>query len=179
MMADEQNAPPEIPVDRLDAVIFDLEGVITDTAAVHAAAWKRMFDQFLAKLPDREHEDHRPFSHVDYFSYDCAAVLDAAGITELFDARVDRVDADELGLNGTPDTAVFIEAAGRLTVPPARAAVVEDALAGVEAVRRGGLGLVIGVDRSGHAEDLRERGADILVSDLGDVRVSAKRGNAG
>ena len=104
-------------------------------------------------------------------------MLEAAGVAELFDAKVDGVDADELGLNGKPDPAVFLEAARRLGVEPARAAVVEDALAGVEAGRRGRFGLVIGVDRSGHAEELRERGADIVVGDLGEVRVSATTGN--
>jgi alpha,alpha-trehalase len=110
-------------------------------------------------------------------SRNCANVLEAAGIAELFDAKVDGVDADELGLNGKPNPAVFLEAARRLGVEPARAAVVEDALAGVEAARRGGFGLVIGVDRGGHAEELRERGADILVRDLSEVRISATTGN--
>jgi alpha,alpha-trehalase len=249
----------EIRVDRLDAVIFDLDGVITDTASVHAAAWKRMFDQFLADRADREGEDQQPFSEDDYYLYvdgkprydgvesflasrgislprgdpgdlpaaetacglgnrkdelflsqlrkegvasfpssiallhglrasgcrtavisasrNCSNVLEAAGVAELFDAKVDGLDADELGLKGKPNPAVFLEAARRLEVEPARAAVVEDALAGVEAGRRGGFGLVIGVDRAGHAEELRERGADILVGDLGEVRITATRGN--
>ncbi len=104
-------------------------------------------------------------------------MLEAAGVAELFDAKVDGLDADELGLTGKPNPAVFLEAARRLGVEPARAAVVEDALAGVEAGRRGGFGLVIGVDRAGHADELRERGADILVGDLGEVRVSPASGN--
>ncbi len=249
----------EIRMDRLDAVIFDLDGVITDTASVHAAAWKRMFDQFLADWADREGEDQQPFSADDYYLYvdgkprydgvesflasrgislprgdpgdppaaetvcglgnlkdelflsqlrkegvasfpsstallrglrasgcrtavisasrNCSNVLEAAGVAELFDAKVDGLDADELGLKGKPNPAVFLEAARRLGVEPARAAVVEDALAGVEAGRRGGFGLVIGVNRGGHAEELRERGADILVGDLGEVRVSATTEN--
>jgi alpha,alpha-trehalase len=249
----------EIRMDRLEAVIFDLDGVITDTASVHAAAWKRMFDRFLADRADREGEDQQPFSTDDYYLYvdgkpryegvdsflasrgisvprgepgdppaaetvcglgnrkdelflsqlreggvasfpssiallrrlrasgfrtaiisasrNCADVLEAAGVAELFDAKVDGVDADELGLNGKPDPAIFLEAARRLGVEPARAAVVEDALAGVEAGRRGRFGLVIGVDRGGHAEELHERGADILVGDLAEVRVLATTGN--
>ena len=249
----------EIRLDRFDAVIFDLDGVITDTASVHAAAWKRMFDQFLADRADREGEDQQPFLADDYYLYvdgkprydglesflasrgisiprgntgdlpaaetacglgnrkdelflsrlrdegvasfpssiallhglrasgcrtavisasrNCADVLEAAGVAELFDAKVDGVDADELGLKGKPNPAVFLEAARRLGVEPARAAVVEDALAGVEAGRRGGFGLVIGVNRGGHAEELRERGADILVGDLDEVRVSATTGD--
>ena len=251
----------EIRMDRLDAVIFDLDGVITDTASVHAAAWKQMFDQFLGDRADRKGEVLQPFSADDYYRYvdgmprydgvdsflasrgisiprgergdppaaetvcglgnrkdelfhsqlraqgaasfpssiallrrlrasgfrtaiisasrNCAEILEAAGVAELFDAKVDGVDAEQLGLNGKPDPAVFLEAARRLGIEPARAAVVEDALAGVEAARRGRFGLVIGVDRGGHAEELRERGADILVGDLDEVGVSATTGSDG
>ena len=96
-------------------------------------------------------------------------VLDAAGIHGLFDAKVDGVVAEELGLPGKPDPAVFLEAGARLGVQPGRAAVIEDALAGVEAGRRGGFGLVVGVDRSGHPQALREAGADVVVGDLGEL----------
>ena len=106
-------------------------------------------------------------------SRNCAQVLEAAGADELFDAKVDGVDAEVLGLKGKPDPAIFLEAANRLGVEPARAAVVEDALAGVEAGRRGGFGVVIGVDRAGHAAALREQGADVVVADLGKARVVA------
>jgi HAD superfamily hydrolase (TIGR01509 family) len=98
-------------------------------------------------------------------------VLEAAGVRELFEAQVDGLVARDLGLAGKPDPAVFIEAARRIGVAPPRAAVVEDALAGVEAGRRGGFGLVIGVDRTGHADALREHGADVVVADLAEVRV--------
>ena len=97
------------------------------------------------------------------------AVLASAGLRELFDAEVDGVEADRLGLAGKPDPALFLEAARRLGVAPARAAVVEDALAGVEAGRRGGFGVVVGVDRGGQAAALAERGADVVVADLGDL----------
>ena len=259
--ADGRRSLPEIHTDRLDAVIFDLDGVITDTASVHAAAWKQMFDRFLADRPARAGEEQRPFSDEDYYQfvdgkprYDgvesflasrgilldrggrgdppaaqtvcglgnrkdelflallrergvapfaasvellrrlqasgvstaiisasrhCAEVLEAAGVTKHFDARVDGVDADQLGLSGKPDPAVFLEAARRLGVEPLRAAVVEDALAGVEAGRRGNFGLVIGVDRSCHADALREHGADAVVGDLGEVRVSAATASDG
>ena len=251
-----EHDPFELPMDSLDAVIFDLDGVITDTASVHAAAWKRMLDQFLADRAGHEGEDQRAFSGDDYYLYvdgkprydgvqsflgsrgislprgdaadpptadtvcglgnrkdelflallrergvvpfpsstellqglrargcrtaiisasrNCADVLEAAGVTGLFDAKVDGVDADELGLSGKPDPAVFLEAASRLGVEASRAAVVEDALAGVEAGRRGRFGLVIGVDRGGHGEALRERGADVVVGDLREVRVPAR-----
>jgi alpha,alpha-trehalase len=99
-------------------------------------------------------------------SRNCEAVLEAAGIEELFDAKVDGLDAAELGLPGKPDPAVFIEAARRLGVSPTEAAVVEDAIAGVEAGRRGGFALVVGVDRAGQSDALRAAGAHVVVRDL-------------
>jgi len=99
-------------------------------------------------------------------SENCAAVLEAAGATGLFSARVDGLDAARLGLAGKPDPALFLEAAGRLGVEPAGCTVVEDALAGVEAGRRGGFGVVVGVDRTGHPAALADHGADVVVPDL-------------
>ncbi len=235
--------------ERFDAVVFDMDGVITDTARVHEAAWKRLFDDFLR---EREGEGFAPFSaeeyrsHVDgkprydgvrdflasrgialpegspddapgtptvqglgnrkneYFlaslaegvrpyphgvafvhrlqdagfgtaiisaSRNAAAVLEAAGLADLFAVRVDGVVAAELGLAGKPAPDVFVEAARRLGATPERTVVVEDALAGVEAGRAGGFGLVIGVDRAGQADALREHGADAVTSDLGALRV--------
>jgi alpha,alpha-trehalase len=233
----------------MQAVIFDLDGVVTRTAGLHAQAWKLLFDEYLAARARRLGEAFRPFDpesdyqgFVDgkprydgvasflasrgialpfgspddpderetvcglgnrknrYFrtalaktggdpypttleliaalrsrgvrtavvssSRNCGAVLDAAGIRELFDAKVDGVDAAELGLPGKPDPAVFLDAARRLGVAPARTAVVEDAIAGVEAGRRGGFGLVVGVDRAGQADALAAAGADVVVRDL-------------
>jgi beta-phosphoglucomutase-like phosphatase (HAD superfamily) len=54
-------------------------------------------------------------------------------------------------------------------VEAAQAAVFEDALAGVEAGRAGGFGWVVGVDRTGQAEALRRRGADVVVRDLAEL----------
>lgn len=228
-----------------DAVVMDLDGVVTDTASLHEMAWKRMFDGFLADRPPREGEDHRPFENEDYrcfvdgmprvdgavgfltsrgielapqkvhalaaqkdvdfqellqregaklmpgavplltalrragfrtaivsASRNCTSVLGRAGITEMFDAQVDGVVAAELGLPGKPDPAVYLEAAGRLRTPPERSVVVEDALAGVEAGRRGNFGLVIGVDRAGHGAELLAHGADVIVTDLAGVDVA-------
>jgi len=227
-----------------DAVVTDLDGVVTDTATVHEMAWKRMFDGFLATCPPREGEDHTPFGNEDYRQFvdgrprtdgaagflisrgievppeklhalaqqkdrdfqdillkegvrllpgavslltalrlagfriavvsasrNCSAVLRQAGITELFDARVDGVIAAELGLPGKPHPAVYLEAAGRLRAAPARSVVVEDALAGVEAGRRGAFGLVVGVDRAGHGQELLAHGADVIVPDLAGIDV--------
>jgi alpha,alpha-trehalase len=92
-------------------------------------------------------------------------VLKAAGIEDLFPVRVDGLLGRELGLPGKPDPAYFLEAARRLGVPPTEAAVVEDAVAGVEAGRRGGFGLVVGIG-DGTAARLREAGADVVVEDL-------------
>jgi alpha,alpha-trehalase len=236
-----------IPLGAIDAVIFDMDGVVTDTARVHAAAWEELFDAYLAErapgsapfsdhdyrryvdgkpryegvrsflasrgitLPDGDPSDppdretvcglgnrkdaafldrlHRdgadPYDStialvrtmrargirtaVISASRNMKEVLASAGVGPLFDAAVDGVEAERLGLPGKPDPAVFLEAARRLGVPPARAAVVEDALAGVEAGRSGGFGLVIGVDRTGHADDLRAAGADIVVADLTEI----------
>jgi alpha,alpha-trehalase len=228
-----------------DAVVMDLDGVITDTASLHEMAWKQMFDEFLATLAPADGEDHRPFDNQDYrrfvdgmprfdgaqgfltsrgitvapekvdalaarkdgdfkdlmaaqgvrlipgaltllialrrdgyrtavvsASRNCRAVLSRAGLTDFFDASVDGVVAAELGLPGKPDPAVYLEAAERLRTPPERSVVVEDALAGVEAGRRGGFALVVGVDGGGHGQELLERGADVIVPDLCGVEVA-------
>ncbi|PVG84799.1 hypothetical protein DDE18_04210 [Nocardioides gansuensis] len=95
-----------------------------------------------------------------------AEVIRAAGIEHLIDQRVDGVVADREGLSGKPAPDTFLEAARRLGVEPAEAAVFEDARAGVAAGRAGGFGLVVGVDRGGQADALRESGADVVVDDL-------------
>jgi alpha,alpha-trehalase len=102
-------------------------------------------------------------------SRNCKAVLESAGAEKLFDARVDGETMAELGLPGKPDPAIFLKAAERVDADPARAVVVEDALAGVEAGAAGGFGLVVGVDRSSggdQGEALRARGAHAAVTDL-------------
>src|SRR5690606_3093995 len=103
-------------------------------------------------------------------------VLQAAGALDWFEHVVDGVEMAGLGLPGKPDPAIFLEAARRLGVPPERAVVVEDALAGVAAGRAGGFGLVIGVDRTGHPEELAANGAHVVVSDLDEVRVTSGGG---
>jgi alpha,alpha-trehalase len=234
--------------DRLDAVIFDTDGVITRTAEIHARAWKDLFDDFLRGHAQRTGEAFVPFDDADYRAFvdgkqrhagaaaflasrgialesghaddppdqqticglanrknalflarlaeagvrpypstlrlarrlrtrgvrtaavsaseNCAEVLEAAGAAGVFDVRVDGIDAREMGLASKPDPALFLEAAARLEVEPARAAVVEDAEAGVQAGRRGGFGLVIGVDSTGRSERLLAHGADVVVADL-------------
>jgi alpha,alpha-trehalase len=253
-----------IAASRYDAVIFDLDGVVTQTAAVHAAAWKRLFDTYLAERAARGGTGPggapdaalRPFDRdADYARYvdgkprydgvrdflasrgielpwgdpsdpperetvcglgngknaffndevrehgvktfpstielihqlrdagirvglmssskNTAMVLDVTGTTDLFEVRVDGVVAAEVGLPGKPDPAMYLETARRLGVDAARSVVVEDALSGVEAGRRGGFGLVIGVDRLGQAAALTAAGADVVVDDLAEVGVGA------
>ena len=237
--------------DDFDAAIFDLDGVLTDTARVHAAAWKEVFDSFLQRWAQQHGLAFQPFDiEADYLAYvdgrprydgvrsflasrginlpegsehdpedantvhalgerktrlfrqalqqgidpepgaesllkklrqmgvgiavassskNCSAILSAAGFDHLIDARVDGVDADELGLPGKPDPALFLEAARRLRAQPSRTILFEDALAGVEAGRRAGFGSVVGIDRGRQSKALRERGADIVIQGLQDV----------
>jgi HAD superfamily hydrolase (TIGR01509 family) len=102
-------------------------------------------------------------------SSNCRDVLEAAGILDLFEEIVDGVVATREGLKGKPAPDTFLAGARRLGVDPARAAVFEDAVAGVEAGRAGGFGCVVGVDRVGHADALRAHGADLVVRDLAEL----------
>jgi beta-phosphoglucomutase family hydrolase len=221
--------------DGVTACLFDLDGVLTKTATVHARAWKQMFDDYLRKQGDErpfdEHDDYDTYvdgkpraagvrdflasrnlhpsdeeitrlgdiknelvlelirtqgveayaGSVRYVeaardaglrravvssSHNCKDVLEAAGIGELFEERVDGIVADELHLKGKPHPDTFLEGARRLGVAATEAAVYEDALAGVQAGHAGGFGRVIGVDRVGQREALLEHGADVVVEDL-------------
>ena len=232
--------------DRVEGFLFDMDGVLTQTATLHAAAWKQSFDEFLER---RDGPGFTPFDEVaDYDRYvdgrsredgtraflasrhvevpdggpgddrgqptirgisnrknelfnqkmdadgvtvfddsllyvravaragyrravvsasaNTAQVLEAAGIADLFDARVDGVMAAERHLAGKPAPDMFLAAAEIIGVPPDRAAVFEDSLAGVEAGRAGHFAVVVGVDRVGQAEALQRHGADLVVSDL-------------
>src|SRR5262245_62012736 len=232
---------------RFDAVLFDLDGVLTSTAKIHSSCWKATFDDFLRHRAAEKKEAFRPFDiATDYKRYvdgklrydgvrsflasrdialaegtpenpptantvcglgnrkdelvkaaiaqgevesypgsvalvrrlreqgirtavvsssnNCEQVLRAAGILDLFEVRVDGVVASKLGLPGKPAPDTFLQAARMLGVAPARAVVVEDALAGVQAARAGGFGLVVGVDREGGGTDaLRPAGPDLVV----------------
>ena len=229
----------------ITACLFDLDGVLTPTAAIHAQAWRRMFDEFLQARSTRTGEAFKPFDEVhDYDEYvdgkpradgvrsflesrgitlpqasvaelaerkdglfvellhrhgvepypgslrylsavseaglktavvsaskHCTEVLRAAGIQGRFDAQVDGSVTESMRLNGKPAPDTYLEAARRLGAEARRSAVFEDALAGVAAGRAGGFGLVVGVDRAGQAQALREHGADVVVKDLGDLLV--------
>lgn len=234
----------------LKAWLFDLDGVVTDTAAIHSRSWKRLFDEFLErragggafeplKLPDDylAHIDGKPrYEGVrdflasrgivlpmgtpddppgddtvcalgnaknDYFnevlardavpvferclalieqlraggrttacvssSKNCRPVLRAAGLEDRFDAVVDGTDLEARGLRGKPEPDSYLAAAEAVGADAATAVVLEDALSGVEAGKRGGFGLVVGIDRGAGAEALRAAGAHRVVADAGDL----------
>ncbi|WP_416976635.1 HAD family hydrolase [Streptomyces sp. T028] len=233
----------------IQACLFDLDGVVTRTAVVHAAAWKETFDAFLHA---REGEGFRPFdAGEDYERYvdgrpradgvrtflasrdihlpeggpddppdaptvhglgnrknrllldrirtegvqpydgtlryieaararglrtaivsssaNTKDVLQSIGAEHLFDVRIDGVVAAERGLPGKPRPDTFLAAARDLGVTPARAAVFEDALAGMDAGRAGNFGYVVGVDRVGQTDALYAHGADVVVKDLAEL----------
>ena len=234
------------------ACLFDMDGVVTQTALVHAAAWKEMFDNYLRQLAQQTGEKFVPFdSSRDYDDYvdgkprldgtqsflqsrginlpegspddkpgsptiyglsneknnlviekirtdgvkvydgtiryikavraaglrtaivsssaNTVDVLNAAGIADLFDARVDGIVAKERHLKGKPAPDTFLAAAQDLGVSPAHAAVFEDAQSGVAAGHAGHFALVVGVDRVGQADELRKHGADIVVQDVAEL----------
>jgi len=104
-------------------------------------------------------------------STNCGEVLESTGLAWLMQARVDGLTVQQLGLPGKPAPDAFLEAARRLDVAPAQAAVFEDALAGVAAAKEGGFGFVVGVDRADQGAALLAHGADIVVTDLGDLLI--------
>ena len=235
--------------DSIRGCLFDMDGVLTRTASVHAAAWEQAFDEFLRSRPPHDGERLDPFDRVeDYDRYvdgrsradgtraflesrhiqlpqgsdddpagaptiqgisrrknelvlevlardgvelfddtvaylhaviaaglpravvsasaNTAQVLQAAGIADLFDARIDGVVAAERQLAGKPAPDMFLAGAEALGLDATAAAVFEDALAGVEAGRAGHFGFVVGVDRVGQAAALADHGADVVVQNL-------------
>jgi beta-phosphoglucomutase family hydrolase len=241
--------------DDVTACLFDLDGVLTDTAAVHNRAWTEMFDAY---LKDRCGEDYVPFDpDEDYPRYvdgrprpdgvraflasrgielpegrpddppdaetvhglgnrknelllraidrdgvrvfegsraylvaaraaglrravvsssaNTRQVLDVTGLAEYVEVVVDGTTVRAGQLRGKPAPDTFLAAAERLGVGPRQAAVFEDATSGVEAGRAGGFGWVVGVDRIGHAGDLRAHGADVVVTDLAELLAGVRR----
>jgi len=86
-------------------------------------------------------------------------IIKSAGVEDIWDAIVSGTEVKK----GKPDPQVFLLAAERLAMPPAKCVVIEDAIQGVEAARRGGM-KCIGIDR--HNDPGRLVKADIVVSDL-------------
>jgi beta-phosphoglucomutase family hydrolase len=113
-------------------------------------------------------------------SANAAAVVERAGVARWFDVRVDGVLAHNLNLASKPAPDMFLEAARRLGVAPGAAAVFEDALAGVQAGRSGGFGLVVGISReSGRAAPLIASGADIVARTLAELTAGRIEERAG
>ena len=238
-----------------DAAIFDLDGVLTKTARIHAAAWKATFDAFLQRWARRHGLTFQPFDvAADYLDYvdgrprddgvrsflaargiylpegsehdpedadtvhalgerkrrlflqalqegiDAAAgakallkklrqagiktavgsssknaptILHAAGLEGRFDICVDGIEAEALKLPGKPDPALFLEIARRLKAQPSRVILFEDALAGVEAGKRGKFRCVVGIDRGQQCRMLYRHGANVVIKDLREVAVQA------
>lgn len=231
-----------------EAVIFDLDGVITQSAKVHAQAWKKLFDPFLSKQGESGFDIQQDYyAYVDgkprlegirsflqsrgiqldegspddseeqetihglakrknklFLKYlnekgidayqtsvelvkmlktegfkvaiissskNCKAILEKVGILDLFEAQVDGVKSQRLQLKGKPAPDIFLQAAKELGVLPKKVVVVEDSLAGVQAGKEGGFGLVIGVNRADQAEALAKKGANVVVSDLKEIKV--------
>jgi beta-phosphoglucomutase family hydrolase len=242
---------PGVPQE-VRACLFDMDGVLTETAKVHAAAWKQMFDGYLRERAKGTGADFEPFDAVaDYDEYvdgkprydgvksflasrgielaqgspsdppdketidglgnrknelvmkviheqgvdaypgsvrlvkamrddgrktavvssstNCAEIIKAAGIEDLFDARVDGNAVERDGLRGKPAPDAYLAAARQLEVDAKSAAVFEDALAGVESGRNGHFGFVVGVNRADQAEALKQHGADVVVDDLAEL----------
>ncbi|MGI9416879.1 MAG: trehalose-phosphatase [Geminicoccaceae bacterium] len=236
---------------QFDAVLFDLDGVLTDSAALHARSWKALFDSFLEErdgtvrpfdadrdyrayvdgkprldgirsflesrgmtLPEGGHDDPpdvptihglgnrknalflqmlakhgvvtfpaavRFLQQTREAGFKTALVsssrngrmlADKAGLIDLFDAWIDGEAIQARRLKGKPAPDMFRAAAADLRIRPSRSVVIEDAIAGVEAGRRGGFGLVIGVDRTHHPEVLVEAGGDVVLSSLNDITIA-------
>jgi HAD superfamily hydrolase (TIGR01509 family) len=96
-------------------------------------------------------------------------VLRSIHAEDLFEVRIDGVVAAERKLPGKPNPDTFLEAARDLGIEPSRAAVFEDALAGMDAGRSGHFGYVVGVDRVGQTDALYAHGADVVVKDLAEL----------
>lgn len=111
-------------------------------------------------------------------SANCKDVLEAAGIADLFEVRIDGITTDEKHLKGKPAPDTYLAGAAALGVEPAAACVFEDAVSGVEAGRAGNFGHVVGVDRVHHAEALRQHGADVVVDDLSELILDDAPGGA-
>ena len=104
-------------------------------------------------------------------SANTADVLHVTGLEELVEGRVDGETIREQGLSGKPAPDSFLAGAGLFGVSPDAAVVFEDALAGVQAGRDGRFGFVVGVNRldDAHGTALTEHGADVVVTDLGEL----------
>jgi HAD superfamily hydrolase (TIGR01509 family) len=102
-------------------------------------------------------------------SSNAGEVLEITGLDSYVQVRVDGETMREENIAGKPAPDSFLRAAQLLEASADEAAVFEDALAGVAAGRAGDFGLVVGVDRTDQADELRRNGADVVVSDLAEL----------
>jgi alpha,alpha-trehalase len=161
---------------RFDAVILEIDGVITDTAGVHAAAGKEMYQVGVTIYDSSIHfirqlQSKNVKTAAVCLNTSCRKIIEVAEIAGLFDIVVDGQEAEAHRSDGEPPADVFLQAARRLGVRPQRAAVVAEAPAGVQAGKLGGFACVIGVDRTDQAAALADSGADLVVGDLCEVRI--------
>ena len=147
-----------IPPESFEAVIFDLEELITDTAAVELLHRIKKHGMKTAAISSGKNS---------------ALLLDAADLANLFDVRVDGVDAEALGIPGEPAPHRLLEAARQLCTKPERMAVIAGTVPGIQAGRTGKFGLVIGIARTAEKDSLRKSGAHAVVADLSAVSVAA------
>lgn len=224
---------------KYDAFLFDLDGVITPTVELHKRAWQETFDAVFMR------HGAAPYRELDYFAWldgrprfegvetllrarglelppgspgtddldtvagignrknrmfsellardginpypgsvrvldalegqplaivsssrNAEAVLAAAGLRDRFSVVVDGVVAAAESIPGKPNPDTFIRASELLGQTPERGVVFEDAGSGVLAGKRGGFGLIVGVDRGAGEAPLKEAGADMVVQDL-------------
>jgi HAD superfamily hydrolase (TIGR01509 family) len=104
-------------------------------------------------------------------SKNCKPVLEAAGLEELFETRVDGAVSAELKLKGKPEPDIFTTACDNLGVAYNRTIIVEDAVSGVQAGARGNFGLVLGIARENNENELMANGADIVIRDFGEIDI--------
>lgn len=105
-------------------------------------------------------------------SKNCQTIINKAKVSHLFDAIVDGNFMEQRQLPGKPQPDIFLQAAEQLDVVPSNAMVIEDALSGVQAGHNGKFGLVVGIDRRNLGAELyQEHGADIVVTDLAELRI--------
>lgn len=108
-------------------------------------------------------------------SRNCEYIIESAGLTDMFEVRVDGETSKKENLKGKPEPDIFLRAAELLAVPPDQAIVIEDAILGVEAGKKGEFLLVIGVARDGEDKDLENAGADIVVNQLTELEQKLKK----
>ena len=161
-----------IDLGRFGASIFDLDGVITRTASVHARAWKRLFDEFLARQAAQTGTPFVPFNlETDYQRY-VDGKPRVAGVLSFLAARDINLPMGDFGESAEQETVWKPSAAS--VYFQRRSQFLRDATSGVQAARAGGFGLVVGVGQAGHAADLLKSGADYVVADLSDVRLERR-----